>query len=79
MEKRMNIYMSYNQEGFTEAKRVSDQQEFSLDELPEMISYLVSCGGYDFLKGHCESYQIYNQDGVIILDSNNAQSSEEVA
>jgi hypothetical protein len=70
--------MSYDYAGFETAKNdsVSTNPELTTkEEFFEAFEYTIKWGSHDWSLGHCESFQIYNQDGEIIFNSENKDSS----
>lgn len=75
IEKPKAVHMSYDFAGFTQALLASDNLPFNETEIPEVIAFLKEYGDYDLRQGLCHSFQLYNQDGVIIFDSSASESS----
>lgn len=58
-----NLFMSYDYSGLEEAKKLSEPCP------AEFIDFLLSWGTFDLERGHCASFQIYNENGEIVYNS----------
>lgn len=64
----MNLYLSYNNEGFAVALQNGTDESFNKKHsLAEQLEQIIAHAEYDMAFGYCHSYEIYNQDGEIIF------------
>jgi predicted nucleic acid-binding Zn ribbon protein len=59
----VNYFLSYDMSGFESAKKDAEPCPV------EHIDYLLDWALYDFSKGHCESFEIYDEEGNIFFQS----------
>lgn len=66
----MNVYISYNNAGFEAAKENADESLIETkEEFFKAFEHQFNWGRFDWEKGLCESFQVYNHKGEILFDS----------
>jgi hypothetical protein len=74
--KPYSLYVSYDNEGFEAAlKHGNDDHYDSTHSIGDQLEQLIDNAEHDLRKGFCESYQIYNHQGVLIF----SKTSEDAA
>lgn len=62
--------MSYDNKGFRDAQEGTCLTELKSDkEYVEAMEFLIIWASHDWSRGYCQSFQIYNQDGEIVFNS----------
>ncbi len=71
----MNLFISYDHAGFKEAVANTDDKPFPLSQYDDVLGQLLLWGNHDLNLGLCDSFQIYNESGLVVFNSENREAA----
>lgn len=75
----MNLFMTYDNQGFEQAVKESDSSPFLPEEYRSVLSQLIAWAIHDYTKGFCDSFQIYNEQKEIVFEMSRPKQKGDVA